>query len=111
MASALNPKTVDPGYIKRWIQEGYALWSRAPLWVVMDIIGMVAIAFCVPNAVGISLLAQIPATALLLIELRVLDQHGNGDWSVLWSFFKGSLRDIILLTRDVLSSCFLWWQS
>lgn len=101
MAGALNPRKVDPGYVKRWIREGYDLWSRASLWLILNFITMIGITFLVPNIVGLDFLVEVPATALFLIELRVLDQNGKGDFFALWSLFKGSAKDILLLTRDV----------
>lgn len=101
MSATLTPRTVEPGWLKRWTAQSWALWRRNPLLLAVNLIALPAIMMLVPNMLGVGMLVSIPLSALIFIECRMLDQAGPGSLRALWDLFHGSLKDIVFLTRDI----------
>ncbi|WP_081576885.1 hypothetical protein [Acidithiobacillus thiooxidans] len=38
MSALLTPKTVDSGWFRRWCRQGWALWTRAPMLFVLNLL-------------------------------------------------------------------------
>ncbi|MDR7927120.1 hypothetical protein RIE95_09035 [Acidithiobacillus thiooxidans] len=104
MSALLTPKTVDSGWFRRWCRQGWALWTRAPMLFVLNLLLPPIIMAWMPPIGSVKILLIVPLSAGIFIELRLLDQHSDARLSRVWEMLRGNLKDVALLTRDL----FLW---
>ena len=97
----LQPKTIKPGWAKRWTRQSIELFRRAPSVAVgvMTIFGMVN-AF-IPQPLALDVPLTIFMVGILFSGLRAVDHDSGHAWSATWTFFRQSARDLAHLARDV----------
>ncbi len=97
----LQPKTIDPGWSKRWTRQSVDLFRRAPGLAVgiMTLFGLVN-AF-IPQPIALDVPLTIFMVGILFSSLRAVDRDSGNPWSATWTFFRQSARDLAHLARDV----------
>lgn len=97
----LQPKTIDPGWVKRWTRQSIDLFRRAPSLAVgiMTLFGLVN-AF-IPQPIALDVPITVFMVGLLFSSLRAADHDGGNVPSATWAFFQQSVRDLAHLARDV----------
>ncbi len=100
----LKPKTVDPGWARRWTRQSIDLFRRSPALALVNM----GIFFGVNAFVPQPLELNVPATIFLLgglfSGLRAADRDSGNVWAAAWAYFRETVRDLAHLSRDV----FLW---
>lgn len=96
----LQPKTIDPGWGKRWTRQSIDLFRRAPGLAVgvMTLFGLVN-AF-IPQPIALDVPLTIFMVGLLFSSLRAADHDSGNPWSAALAFFRQSARDLAHLARD-----------
>ena len=96
----LQPKTIDPGWAKRWTRQSIDLFRRAPGLAVgvMTLFGLVN-AF-IPQPLALDVPLTIFMVGLLFSSLRAADHDSGHALSATWAFFRQSARDLAHLARD-----------
>lgn len=96
----LQPKTIDPGWAKRWTRQSADLFRRAPGLA----IGIMTLFSLVNAFIPQPLALNVPITAfmvgLLFSSLRAVDHDSGNAWMMTWTFFRQAARDLALLARD-----------
>lgn len=96
----LQPKTIDPGWAKRWTQQSIELFRRAPGLAigVMTLFSLVN-AF-IPQPIMLDVPLTVFMVGILFSSLRAADRDSGNPWSATWTFFRQSARDLAHLARD-----------
>ncbi|WP_163055003.1 hypothetical protein [Acidithiobacillus ferrooxidans] len=96
----LTPKTIDPGWARRWTRQSAELFRRAPGLA----IGVMTLFSLVNAFIPQPLALNVPITAfmvgLLFSSLRAVDHDSGKAWMATWTFFRQAARDLALLARD-----------
>ena len=97
----LQPKTIDPGWAKRWTRQSIDLFRRAPGLAigVMTLFSLVN-AF-IPQPIALDVPLTVFMVGILFSSLRAADHDSGNPWSATWTFFRQSSRDLAHLARDV----------
>lgn len=106
MSSVITPKTIESGWMSRWLRDGTGLWKRNPTMLILDLLIIPVLMAIIPDVMGLGLLVEIPFSAFLFVQLRMLDQHSQEGFSGAWRLFLSSIKDILYLTRDVFIAIF-----
>ncbi len=96
----LTPKTIDPGWAKRWTRQSVELFRRAPALAVgvMTLFGLVNAFIPQPFALDVPL--TVFMVGILFSELRAADHDSGRAWSATWAFFRQAARYLAHLARD-----------
>jgi len=96
----LTPKTVSPGWAKRWTHQSLELFSRAPTLAisVMTMFGLVNAVVPQPFVLGVPL--TVFMMGILFSSLRAADLDSGHALSATWAFFRQCARDLAHLARD-----------
>lgn len=97
----LTPKTIDPGWAKRWTRQSAELFRRAPGLAigVMTLFSLVN-AF-IPQPLALNVPITVFMVGLLFSSLRAVDHDSGNPWIATWAFFRQTARDLAHLARDV----------
>ena len=97
----LAPKTVSPGWIRRWTRQSVDLFLRAPDLAlgVMAIFALVN-AF-VPQPFSLGMPLTVFCVGLLFASLRAADQDSAHALSATFHFLRQTIGDLARLARDV----------
>jgi hypothetical protein len=97
----LTPKTISPGWAKRWTRQSVDLFRRTPALAIgiMTMFGMVNAVIPQPFLLGVPLTAFM--MGILFSSLRAADHDSGHALYVTWLFFRQCARDIAHLARDV----------
>lgn len=106
MSSVITPKTIEPGWMSRWFHYGIELWKRNPAMLILDLLIIPVLMAMIPDIMGLALFIEIPFSAFLFVQLRVLDQHSQEGFLGAWRLFLSSIKDVVYLTRDVFIAIF-----
>ena len=90
----LRPKTIAPGWAKRWTQQSIDLFRRAPGLAVgiMTLFGT-SNAF-IPQPIALDVPLTVFMVGLLFSSLRAADHDSGHALSATWTFFRQSARDL-----------------
>ncbi len=96
----LLPKTIDPGWAKRWTRQSIELFRRAPILAVglTTLFGMANV--FIPQPIALDVPLTIFMVGLLFSSLRAVDHDSGNALSAAWAFFRQSARDLAHLARD-----------
>lgn len=96
----IAPKTIDPGWAKRWSRQSLDLFRRAPGLAVgvMTLFSLVN-AF-IPQPLALDVPITVFMVGLLFSSLRAADQECGNAWAATWTFFRQTARDLAHLARD-----------
>ncbi|MHB1494810.1 MAG: hypothetical protein ACYCUY_05130 [Acidithiobacillus sp.] len=96
----LQPKTIDPGWAKRWTRQSVELFRRAPGLAlgIMTLFGLVNALIPQPLALDVPL--TVFMVGILFSGLRAADHDSGHAWPATWAFFRQSARDLAHLARD-----------
>ncbi len=96
----LQPKTIDPGWAKRWTRQSVELFRRAPGLAIgiMTLFGLIN-AF-IPQPIALDVPATVFMVGILFSSFRATDKDSGNALSATWSFFRQSARDLSHLARD-----------
>ena len=96
----LQPKTIDPGWAKRWTRQSVDLFRRAPGLAVgiMTLFSLVN-AF-IPQPIALDVPITVFMVGLLFSSLRAADHDSGNPWAATWTFFRQTARDLAHLARD-----------
>ncbi len=99
MSAPLTPKTIEPGWAKRWTLQLYDLWTRSLITTLM-VLGMIMAAnMMAPRIAMIFMFVVFPISGFIFTLLRALDHSGGVEvWPTAWQYLRGCLKD-------------LWWLS
>ncbi len=96
----LTPKSIDPGWARRWTRQSAELFRRAPGLA----IGVMTLFSLVNAFIPQPLALNVPITAfmvgLLFSSLRAVDHDSGKPWAATWTFFRQTARDLAHLARD-----------
>lgn len=97
----LQPKTINPGWAKRWTRQSIELFRRTPgLAIGMMTLFALVNAF-VPQPLALNVPITVFMVGLLFASLRAADHDSGNPWTATWTFFRQTARDLALLARDV----------
>jgi hypothetical protein len=100
----LRPKTIEPGWARRWTRQSLDLFRRAPgLAVSVTALFALVNAF-VPQPLQSSIPATVFLVGLLFCSLRAADHDSAHAWASTWSYFRQTAGDLARLARDA----FVW---
>ncbi|CDQ10646.1 conserved membrane protein of unknown function [Acidithiobacillus ferrivorans] len=96
----LQPKTIDPGWAKRWTRQSVELFRRAPGLAigVMTLFGLVN-AF-IPQPLALDVPITVFMVGLLFSSLRAVDHDSGNSWAETLASFRQTARDLAHLARD-----------
>lgn len=105
----LQPKTIDPGWGKRWTRQSVELFRRAP-GLAIGIMTMFSLvnAF-IPQPIALDVPLTIFMVGLLFSSLRAADRDSGNLWTATWTFFRQSARDLAHLARDAFLILLVLW--
>ena len=96
----LQPKTIDPGWGKRWTRQSIDLFRRAP-GLALGIMTLFALvnAF-IPQPLALDVPITVFMVGLLFSSLRAVDHDSGNALLATWTFFRQTARDLAHLARD-----------
>lgn len=98
--TTLTPKRIDPEWLNRWVCKGIELWSRAPLWLLVDVLFAPVIISLSSNIIGVLLLFIIPLSAFIFVQIRLIDHYGWISLSRAWIMLKDRNRTVDLHSKE-----------
>ncbi|MHB8225392.1 hypothetical protein [Acidithiobacillus sp.] len=96
----LQPKTIDPGWAKRWTRQSIDLFRRAPGLAVGAMTLFSLVNAFIPQPIALDVPLTIFMVGLLFSSLRAADHDSGNPWSAALAFFRQSARDLAHLARD-----------
>ena len=97
----LTPKTIEPGWAKRWTRQSVELFLRAPALAVGIMVLSVLMNAFIPQPTVLYVPITIFMVGILFSGFRAVDHDCGYAWSATWGFFRQGTRDLTLLTCDV----------
>lgn len=96
----LQPKTIDPGWSRRWTRQSVELFRRAPGLAIgiMALFSLVNV--LIPQPIALNVPLTVFMVGLLFSGLRAVDQDSGNILSATWEFFRHSVHDLAYLARD-----------
>lgn len=96
----LQPKTIEPGWAKRWTRQSIELFRRAPHVAVgvMTLFGLMNA--LIPQPLAMNVPITIFLMGLLFSGLRAADHDSGNAMHATWTFFRQTVRDLAHLARD-----------
>ncbi|MHB8367612.1 MAG: hypothetical protein ACYDB0_11450 [Acidithiobacillus sp.] len=97
----LQPKTVPPGWAKRWTRQSVELFRRAPGLAIGVMTLFALVNAFIPQPLALNVPITVFMVGLLFSSLRAADHDSGNPWTATWTFFRQTARDLALLARDV----------
>lgn len=98
---SIEPKPVAPGWAGRWTRQSVDLFRRAP-GLAIGIMALFALVNAViPQPLALNVPIIVFMVGLLFSSLRAADHDSGNQWTATWTFFRRTVRDLALLSRDV----------
>lgn len=96
----LTPKTIEPGWAKRWTRQSVELFRRSPGLAVgiVTLFGLVN-AF-IPQPIALDVPLTVFMVGILFSGLRAVDHDCGHAWAATWTFFRIAAGDLAHLARD-----------
>lgn len=96
----LTPKTIAPGWAKRWSRQSLDLFRRAPGLAICIMTMFSLVNAFIPQPLALNVPITVFMVGLLFSSLRAVDHDSGNAWTATWSFFRQTSRDLALLARD-----------
>ena len=96
----LQPKTIDPGWAKRWTRQSIDLFRRAPGPAVGVMTLCSLINAFIPQPIALDVPITVFMVGILFSSLRAADHDSGNPWSAALAFFRQSAQDLAHLARD-----------
>ncbi len=96
----LQPKTIDPGWAKRWTRQSVELFRRAPGLAVGVMTLFALVNAFIPQPLALDVPITVFMVGLLFSSLRAVDHDSGNSWTATWIFFRQTSRDLAHLARD-----------
>lgn len=102
MQANLSPRTIEPGWAKRWALQTFDLWTRSFGVTAATVIVILATDLFMPHYENVSLFVVVPLSAFVYTVIRSLDQSGGYQtFSYAWALLQSCLRDIWVFTLQI----------
>jgi len=100
----LKPKTIEPGWAKRWSGQSVDLFRRSP-GLALSVVGAFVLSNSfIPQPIELNVPVTVFLVGLLFSSLRAADHDSGNAWSATWHYYRMAIRDLAQLARDA----FLW---
>lgn len=103
---SFQPRKIEHGWYKRWIKQSLELWSRSPIYFILNLAIIPFIASSM-DGFGLTISINVFFTSFILTQLRILDNYSSGDMISVLNIIKENsfnlLKLLILLFFIVLT--------
>ena len=105
----LQPKTIDPGWAKRWTRQSIELFRRAPgvavgIMTLFDLVNVL-----VPQPIALNVPLTVFMVGILFSSLRAADHDSGHALHATLAFFRQTARDLAHLARDAFLFLLVFW--
>jgi hypothetical protein len=97
----LQPKTIDPGWARRWTRQSVDLFQRAPGLAIGIMTLFALVNAFIPQPLALDVPITVFMVGLLFSSLRAADHDSGNPWAATWTFFRQTAHDLAHLARDV----------